>query len=60
MKRYLSVSVVLLCILFLMPLVTVVTHVVQKVKTQQTPEKEQAQIELLPPAKRTIPIPSAC
>lgn len=52
MKRYLSVSIILLCILFLLPLATVVTHVVQKVQTQQPSSAEEpAQIELLPPGE---------
>lgn len=51
MKRYLSVSVILLCILFLLPLATVVRQVVQKVETQQTTEEKPAQIELLPPGE---------
>ncbi|MEA4941494.1 MAG: stage II sporulation protein D [Oscillibacter sp.] len=52
MKRYLGVSVVLLCLLFLLPLVTVVTHVVRReAEAEKEPEPEEAKIELLPPGE---------
>jgi stage II sporulation protein D len=56
MKRYLSVSVVLLCLLFLLPLITVVTHVVRQEAETETEaesesEPEKAKIELLPPGE---------
>lgn len=53
MKRYLGVSVVLLCLLFLLPLVTVVTHVVRReAEAEKEPEpEEETKIELLPPGE---------
>ena len=50
MKRYMGVSIVLLCLLFLLPLVTVVSSVVQK-KEEAKQEAEQAKVELLPPGE---------
>lgn len=51
MKRYLGVSVVLLCLLFLLPLVTVVTHVVRREAEAEPEGEEEAKIELLPPGE---------
>lgn len=47
MKRYVGVSIILLCLLFLLPMATVVTHVVQK----QAEAEAEAKIELLPPGE---------
>ena len=51
MKRYLGVSIVLLCLLFLLPLATVVTHVVRREAAEEPAAKEETKIELLPPGE---------
>ena len=50
MKRYLGVSAALLCLLFLLPLLTVVTHVVRR-EAEKPQETEESAIELLPPGE---------
>lgn len=50
MKRYLGVSIVLLCLLFLLPLATVVTHIA-KGEGGEAEQETQVKIELLPPGE---------
>lgn len=50
MKRYLGVSAVLLCLLFLLPLFTVVTHLARR-ESEPPGQPEPPTIELLPPGE---------
>lgn len=50
MKRYLGVSIVLLCILFLVPLATAVTYVTRE-KAAERKQAQEPAVELLPPGE---------